>query len=111
MTAAVEAAPWARLYASRTDTDTDTGPAVRATLPVARPTAVADTNASHVGPSPSHTSRYPSRSATAATRNGSSTGLSSSRAAATTLMSMAAPLPGRHRPHRGPCMHRGHPRG
>ncbi|MFJ8635217.1 hypothetical protein [Streptomyces sp. NPDC093568] len=66
-------------------TDTATGPAVSATRPVSRPMAVARTNESQVGPSPAHTSRYPSRSAATATRSGSSIALSSSRATATTL--------------------------
>src|SRR5215217_5416806 len=84
--AATDAAPLTIVNGSRTDTGT--GPAVRATRTVAHPIAAASTKQSHVGPSPAHTSWYPSRSASTPTRNGSSTGLSSSRAAATTLMSI-----------------------
>ncbi len=78
-------------------TFTGTGPAVSTACSVAAPIAAARTNESQVAPSPAHTSRYPSRSARTATRNGSSMGLSSSRPAATTLMSMTAPVPGRLR--------------
>lgn len=55
--------------------------------------AAARTKESQVGPSPAHTSRYPSRSAIVATRSGSSTGLSSSRATATTLKSKGRRYP------------------
>ena len=86
ITAAADAAPLAIVNGSRTETGT--GPTVSVTRSVASPIAAARTNASQAGPSLAHTSRYPSRSASAATRNGSSTGLSSSRAAATTVKSM-----------------------